>query len=69
MSQDDRHSQQPQHERPSGFTWKVTIRADDLDFMRRDDAFAASTDCTNCSAASPLPTPPRKPRHRREAAG
>lgn len=49
---------------PKTFKSRISIRANDLDFMSLRGELAAGSggNCTDCSAISPLPTSPRRPR-------
>lgn len=51
---------------PRTFQARVSIRANDLDFMalRGELAAGSSGNCSDCSAISPLPPSPRRPRKR-----
>lgn len=51
---------------PKTFKARVSIRANDLDFMALRGELAAGSggNCTDCSAISPMPPTQRQPRDR-----
>ena len=52
--------------RPKTFKARVSIRANEIDFMALRGELAAGSggNCTDCSFVSPLPASPRRPRER-----